>query len=162
MKSILVFFLCGYCSTCLSAGVANYIHLPIKSSGITFDEKLSTLRIADRADDAVFCKSKDSFHCIVARDFEFAVPKRKELPKKWMHNNQHYKVIQQLGFRSEIPAWVIERVSGNKTFWYLWSSNRGLTMFGVKESAENPSPGFFVVNGTCGFAADDSCVEQDW
>lgn len=139
--------------------IAEYIHMPLKGDGFAIDAATNSVIIADIGYEAKFCNAKGDFHCVISKAFEFSVPKKVKFRDTWSYNGQSYKVIQKISLRGERPAWVIEK-TGEPIIWYLWSSHRGLIMFGAEKKAVKTQAGVFLLDGICGFAASSTCIEN--
>lgn len=157
MKIVFGFLIWLSASCSFAEPIAEYIHMPLKGESFAIDSDTNSVYITDIGYDAKFCNSADDYYCVVSKVLEFAVPKKLPFEDAWTYNSQSYKVIQKLSLRGEFPAFVIEK-TGKTTFWYLWSSHRGLIMFGAerKEVAETKA-GVFMLDGICGFAASSDC-----
>lgn len=159
MKFIVALF-CGLMALgCLAqTRGGEYFHIPERRPAINVDPSAKWIAVGDLAHEAKFCDATSSMHCFSTKDLAFAVPKEKELPGHWKHEGQDYKIVQKLSTRGNRPAWVIEKTTG-KRWWFLWSAHHGLMMFG--EGPKRNQTGGYLVDGSCGFAANATCVWKE-
>ncbi len=136
----------------------DYINPVLPNKKITITSTPPGIGVQHVLHEAKFCDAESDYYCLISEEFEFHIPiNLSRITNSWEVSNVEHKLvptrdIKYIGSKGEI--FLIEKKQNDWTMRLIYTKFNGVIGLGA---IKDNSTGFYLINGSCGFAADPKC-----